>query len=95
MNAVPADERGAAAGMRGTFFNAGSSLSIGVFFSLMIVGLAAHPADDADRGAAGARRPGRGRPADRRSCPRSGSLFAAFLGYNPIAELLGPTGVLR
>ena len=42
MNAVPAEDRGAAAGMRGTFFNAGSSLSIGVFFSLMIIGLAAH-----------------------------------------------------
>src|SRR5690349_3135376 len=40
MNSVPATDRGAAAGMRGTFFNAGSSLSIGVFFSLMIVGLA-------------------------------------------------------
>jgi predicted MFS family arabinose efflux permease len=40
MNAAPADQRGAAAGMRGTFFNAGSSLSIGIFFSLMVVGLA-------------------------------------------------------
>ncbi len=94
MNAVPAEDRGAAAGMRGTFFNAGSSLSIGVFFSLMIVGLAAHPADDADRRAGGARRPA---PVAQQigHCPRSGSLFAAFLGYNPVAELLGPTGVLR
>src|SRR4029077_20015952 len=39
MNAAPADQRGAAAGMRGTFFNAGSSLSIGIFFSIMIIGL--------------------------------------------------------
>ena len=41
MNSVPAYQRGAASGMRGTFFNAGSSLSIGIFFSLMIAGLAA------------------------------------------------------
>src|SRR5690348_8209619 len=41
MNSVPATQRGAASGMRGTFFNAGSSLSIGIFFSLMIAGLAA------------------------------------------------------
>ena len=40
MYSVPAAQRGAASGMRATFFNAGSSLSIGVFFSLMIVGLA-------------------------------------------------------
>ena len=39
MNSVPASSRGAAAGMRGTFFNAGTSLSIGIFFSMMIIGL--------------------------------------------------------
>ena len=41
MNSVPADQRGAASGMRATFQNAGMVLSIGVFFSLMVVGLAA------------------------------------------------------
>ncbi len=40
MSSVPADQRGAASGVRATFFNAGSSLSIGIFFSLMIIGLA-------------------------------------------------------
>lgn len=40
MSSVPANRRGAASGMRGTFFNSGTSLSIGVFFTLMIVGLA-------------------------------------------------------
>ena len=44
MSSVPAAERGAASGVRATFFNAGSSLSIGIFFSLMIVGLAQHAA---------------------------------------------------
>ena len=41
MNSVPPDQRGAASGMRATFQNTGMVLSIGVFFSLMIVGLAA------------------------------------------------------
>src|SRR5439155_4380877 len=40
MNAVPADQRGAANGMRSTFQNSGMVLSIGIFFSLMVVGLA-------------------------------------------------------
>src|SRR6201989_911104 len=40
MSSVPAAQRGAASGVRATFFNAGSSLSIGIFFSLMILGLA-------------------------------------------------------
>jgi MFS family permease len=93
MNAVPATERGAAAGMRGTFFNAGSSLSIGVFFSLMVVGLASTLPTTLTGGleahgvpAATAQQIGQ--------LPPVGSLFAAFLGYNPIAELLGPTGTL-
>ena len=94
MNSVPAAERGAAAGMRGTFFNAGSSLSIGVFFSLMIVGLAAHLPATLDSGLRA-----HGVPADVAhgvaGLPPVGSLFAAFLGYNPIASLLEPTGVLR
>jgi MFS family permease len=88
MNAVPADQRGAASGMRATFMNSGFVLSIGIFFSLMIVGLAATlpaamlhgleaqgvPAADAHRVAA---------------LPPVGTLFAAFLGYNPIHTLLG------
>ena len=40
MSSVPAHHRGAASGMRSTFQNSGMSLSIGVFFSLMIAGLA-------------------------------------------------------
>ena len=40
MNAVPADQRGQASGMRATFMNSGQVLSIGLFFSLMILGLA-------------------------------------------------------
>jgi MFS family permease len=93
MNSVPASERGAAAGMRGTFFNAGSSLSIGVFFSLMILGLASRLPTTLSSGlqAHGVPTGIAGRVA---ALPPVGSLFAAFLGYNPIASLLRPTGVL-
>ena len=88
-------QRGAAAGMRGTFFNAGSSLSIGVFFSLMIVGLAATLPSTLTSRADRRRAWRRTSPSRSASLPPVGSLFAAFLGYNPVAELLGPTGALQ
>ena len=58
-------------GMRGTFFNAGSSLSIGVFFSLMIVGLAATLPTDAVQRPERAGRPRRGRRSRSGNCRRS------------------------
>jgi EmrB/QacA subfamily drug resistance transporter len=89
MNSVPSDRRGVASGMRATFQNTGMVLSIGVFFSLMIVGLAATlpttmrdglaehgvPAATAERVA---------------SEPPVGTLFAAFLGYNPMEKVIPP-----
>ncbi|MQY21783.1 MFS transporter [Nocardia macrotermitis] len=93
MSSVPAARRGVASGMRATLQNSGTALSIGVFFSLMISGLASGlphalssglqshgvPAGTADQLAA---------------LPPVSSLFSAFLGNNPIAHLLGP-GVLN
>jgi MFS family permease len=94
MGAVPPAQRGAASGMRGTFFNSGSALSIGVFFTLMILGLAASLPHTLTSGlqaqgvpAAVAQQIG--------NLPPVGSLFAAFLGYNPLGSLLGPSGVLQ
>jgi MFS family permease len=89
MNAVPASQRGAGAGMLATFMNSASVLSIGIFFTLMIVGLSsalphtlqsgllAHgvPATDAARVS---------------HLPPVATLFASFLGFNPVATLLGP-----
>jgi MFS family permease len=93
MNSVPAHERGAASGIRGTIFNSGTSLSIGVFFSLMIVGLANVLPRSLTGGLVD-----QGVPHDVAAkignLPPVGSLFASFLGYNPIGSLLGPTGVL-
>ena len=88
MNAVPADARGAASGMIATFMNAASVLSIGVFFSLMVAGLAGSPAARACS-AASPRRACRPGAAQIAGLPPIGVLFASFLGYNPMQELLG------
>jgi len=94
MSSVPADQRGAASGVRATFFNAGSSLSIGIFFSLMIVGLAGTLPSALSDGLQ-AQGVSAGVAHDVANLPPVGSLFAAFLGYNPIAELLAPFGALQ
>lgn len=93
MGAVQPGERGAASGMRATFLNSGQALSIGIFFSFMIIGLASSLPAALRSGLTGQGVPG---PiADQvAAMPPVGSLFAAFLGYNPIESLLAPTGVL-
>ena len=93
MNSVPAKQRGAASGMLATFQNSGFVLSIGVFFSLMIAGLAATLPTTLAHGLTAQGVP-HGVAHQIASLPPVGSLFAAFLGYNPVHELLGPTGVL-
>jgi MFS family permease len=93
MNSVPARQRGSASGMRATFFNSGTSLSIGIFFSLMIIGLANSLPASLTRGLE-QQGVSPGVASQVGHLPPVGSLFAAFLGYNPIAQLLGPTGAL-
>jgi MFS family permease len=87
MNAVPAAERGQASGVRATSMNAGQVLSIGVFFTLMIIGLALSLP-----GVMEARLVEQGLPqtvaAQVAAAPPVASLFAAFLGYNPMGELI-------
>ena len=94
MSSVPAPQRGAASGVRATFFNAGSSLSIGIFFSLMIVGLA-NTLPSAMSSGLQAQGVSASVAHDVADLPPVGSLFAAFLGYNPIDELLAPSGALQ
>jgi MFS family permease len=89
MNSVPADQRGAAGGMIATFQNTAFVLSIGIFFSLMVAGLSSKlpPAMFGGLTAQGV-------PAAAAHqishLPPIGVLFAAFLGYNPMQQLLGP-----
>ncbi|MFJ1708303.1 MFS transporter [Kitasatospora sp. NPDC088346] len=89
MSSVPAADRGAASGMRATFQNAGMVLSIGIFFSLMVAGLSGSLPHGLDSGLTAQGVPA---PAARSiaALPPVGTLFAAFLGYNPVRELLGP-----
>ena len=89
MNSLPPNQRGAGAGMVATFQNSAMVLSIGVFFTLIVAGLATHlptalysgltahglPAADAAKVA---------------HVPPTGALFAALLGANPIHSMLGP-----
>jgi len=89
MNAVPADQRGAAAGMIATVMNTAFVLSIGVFFSLMVAGLSSSLPSAMSGGLIA-----QGIPAaaahQLSHLPPIGVLFAAFLGYNPMKQLLGP-----
>jgi MFS family permease len=89
MNSLPPTQRGAGAGMLATFMNSASVLSIGVFFTLMIVGLAATLPHTMQTGLAA-----HGVPATDAArishLPPVATLFASFLGYNPMATLLGP-----
>ena len=93
MGSVPARYRGAASGMRSTFQNSGTALSIGVFFSLMIAGLAASLPKTMTSGLeqhgvphAVAHQIG--------SLPPVSSLFATVLGVNPVQHLLAQAHAL-
>jgi hypothetical protein len=79
--------------MRATFQNSGTSLSIGVFFSLFIIGLHSKLPRALSAGLQSHGVP-RGIAAHVASLPPVSTVFAAFLGYNPIANLLGPSGIL-
>ena len=88
MNSLPPGDRGAGGGMNQTFQNSAQVLSVGIFFSLMILGLASSLPHTMSAGlqahgvaAADAHRIGQ--------TPPVSVLFAAFLGYNPIQHLAG------
>jgi MFS family permease len=89
MNSLPPRQRGAGAGMLATFQNSASVLSIGVFFSLMIIGLSADLPHALQHGLVAHGVPGTD-SARISHLPPVASLFAAFLGYNPMQTLLGP-----
>jgi MFS family permease len=93
MGSVPARHRGAASGMRSTFQNSGTALSIGVFFSLMIVGLASSLPTTLTSGLQRYGVP-HGVAHSVATLPPVSSLFAAVLGVNPLAHLLSAGHVL-
>jgi MFS family permease len=94
MNSLPPDQRGAGAGMLNTFQNSATVLSMGLFFTIVTLGLASRLPSHLYRGlvSQGVNPAAAHLVANE---PPIGSLFSAFLGYNPIQELLGPTGALK
>jgi EmrB/QacA subfamily drug resistance transporter len=93
MSSVPAGQRGSASGMRSTFQNSGMSLSIGIFFSLMIAGVARALPQTLTSGLRA-----QGVPLSVAThvshLPPVSTLFSALLGFNPVQNLLAPSGVL-
>jgi MFS family permease len=89
MNSLPPGQRGVGGGMSTTFQNSSMVLSIGIFFSLMITGLAGSLPQTLAAGltAQGVPAAAASRVA---SLPPVGVLFASLLGYNPVQTLLGP-----
>jgi MFS family permease len=94
MNSLPAEERGAGAGMATTFQNSATVLSIGIFFTVITLGLAASLPGHLYQGLTAQ---GVGTAAAHKisMLPPIGVLFASFLGYNPIRQLLGANGQLQ
>ena len=88
MNSLPAEHRGAGAGMNTTFQNSAQVLSIGIFFTLMIVGLSTSLPQNLYAGltAHGVSPAVATKVAH---LPPVSTLFAAFLGYNPVQHLIG------
>jgi MFS family permease len=92
MNALPPGDRGAGGGMNQTFQNSAQVLSLGIFFTLIIAGLATSlPA----AASVGLRAHGLAPAVAQRvaHAPPISILFAAFLGYNPIQHLAGPAAL--
>jgi MFS family permease len=89
MNSLPPERRGVGAGMSATFQNSAMVLSIGIFFSLIILGLASSLPAALDHGliAQGLPHADAARIA---GLPPVSIMFAALLGYNPVQTLLGP-----
>ena len=88
MNSLPPEHRGVGSGMNSTFQNAAQVLSIGIFFTLMIVGLASSLPGALYHGLVVHGVP-RADAARVSHLPPVSTLFAAFLGYSPIAHLVG------
>ena len=92
MNSLPSGDRGAGGGMNQTFQNSAQVLSIGIFFTLLIIGLADTLPETLSSGlqahgvsAAVAHHAGQ--------TPPISVLFAAFLGYNPVQHLVGASAL--
>jgi EmrB/QacA subfamily drug resistance transporter len=90
MSSVPPETRGVSSGMRATFQNSATLVSIGLFFSIVTVGLASALPSTLSTGLIAYGVPVQAATAISH-LPPTAALFGAFLGYNPIGVLLPPT----
>lgn len=90
MNALPTEYRGVGSGMRATFQNAGSPLSMGVFFTIIVIGLSNSLPSAIQNGLIQGGVPAQA-ATNASHIPPTGALFAAFLGYNPMQSLIPPS----
>ncbi|MGH9089400.1 MAG: MFS transporter [Acidimicrobiales bacterium] len=88
MNSLPAQHRGVGAGMNSTFQNSAQVLSIGIFFTLVIIGLSSSLPASLAHGLAAHGVP-RAAASKVAQLPPVSTLFAAFLGYDPVTHLVG------
>ncbi len=88
MNSLPPGDRGAGGGMNQTFQNSAQVLSVGIFFTLLVIGLASSLPATLEGGlqAHGVQA---GVAHHAGQTPPISVHFAAFLGYNPIGHLVG------
>src|ERR1017187_4168771 len=87
MNSLPEHQRGAGSGMLNTFQNSAAVLSMGFFFTVITVGLASRLPQALIKGLT-AQGVSHAAAAAASHVPPIGSLFAAFLGINPLKEIV-------
>ena len=93
MNSVPPEHRGVSSGMRATFQNTANTLSITLIFTVVIIGLAGSLPTTLYQGLSRAGIPAADANMVAR-LPPTAALFAAFLGYNPMATIL-PSQIVK
>ncbi len=94
MNSLPPQHRGVGSGMNSTFQNSAQVLSIGIFFTLMIVGLSASLPGTLYHGLLAHGVP-KAVANSAAHLPPVSTLFSAFLGYSPVQHLVGPAVLAR
>lgn len=93
MNSVPPQRRGAAASTDAILRSSGTALSNVIYLSLLVAGLSTTLPAAWAAGLTAHGVPSAVAQQVARRAPTT-DLFSAFLGYNPVSELLAPTGVL-
>ncbi len=91
MSSVPAETRGSASGMLTTMRNVGTTASMGIFFTILILGLTSILPHTLSSGLSGAG--AFSLIPYMTKLPPTDAIFSVLLGINPVKEIIGLTGV--